>query len=161
MASAMTTDLAPDPQTLTQIIGDVFVGMVGQDIDVVSATGADLPMTASVAVSGEWQASVVFACSELLARHVAAKLFGIPAAEVDAPDLRDVIGELVNVIGGNVKSVMPGPSVLSLPLTSLGGEWQPARPAIETTVCLAWNGEPMRISVWSETRDGADSAKEG
>ena len=37
-----------------------------------------------------------------------------------AEDVADAVGELVNMIGGNVKSLMPGPSTLSLPLVRAG-----------------------------------------
>ena len=156
MSGMTTAELAPDAQTLTLIVGDVFAGLVGEPVGeqicVLDPATEVLPMNAFVSVTGEWCASVVFACSETLARNVAGRLFGIAPGDVDAADLRDVIGELVNVIGGNVKSVMPGPSVLSLPQASLG-EAAPAVPAdIETAVHLAWAGEPMRVSVCTDVR---------
>ena len=37
------------------------------------------------------------------------------AADVTEVDQQDVASELVNMIGGNLKSLLPGPSFLSLP----------------------------------------------
>ena len=34
---------------------------------------------------------------------------------LDEEDVADALGELANVVGGNVKAVLPGPSVLGLP----------------------------------------------
>ena len=34
---------------------------------------------------------------------------------LDDEDVEDGLGELANVVGGNVKAVLPGPSVLGLP----------------------------------------------
>ena len=40
---------------------------------------------------------------------------------MSAADVTDAVGELVNIIGGSVKSLMPQPTVLSLPSVRTGG----------------------------------------
>jgi chemotaxis protein CheX len=37
-------------------------------------------------------------------------------------DVRDALGELANMVGGNIKGLLPGPTQLSLPLVVEGGK---------------------------------------
>ena len=51
------------------------------------------------------------------------------------------------MIGGNVKSLMPGPSVLSLPVVAAG---RVARPSDAVEVCrldASWAGSPLVVCV--------------
>jgi chemotaxis protein CheX len=66
---------------------------------------------------------------------------------VSDADVADAVGELVNMIGGNVKSLMPGPSALSLPVVAAG---RVARSSDSVEVCrldASWAGDPLLVSV--------------
>ena len=153
--SADAAVLVPDADTLHVIIGDVFNGLLGdgEPLRPLGAPSADsLPVQARVSVRGGWNGCVVVSCSAPLARLVTAQLLLTPDAELADDDLCDVVGELANVIGGNVKSVMPGPSVLSLPqstLTAAAGTAQPPAESEATSVRLAWREQPLEVSVWT------------
>ena len=58
-------------------------------------------------------------------------------------DVDDGLGELANVVGGNVKAVLPGPSVLGLP--EVGSA--PAAGPDTCRVDLLWRGQSLTISV--------------
>ncbi len=152
----------PDAETLQMIVGDVFTGLLG-DVEPPlpdDAASTDLPVLASVSVSGGWNGRVVVECSAPLARLVTSQLLLTTEDQLLDEDVRDVVGELANVIGGNVKSVMPGPSTLSLPLSSLSGSLvdaefpAPAGGGVAAAVQLAWRQEPLRVSVFTEPADG-------
>ena len=64
---------------------------------------------------------------------------------LDDEDVDDALGELANVVGGNVKAVLPGPSVLGLP--EVGAAPEPGHPADICRVDLLWRGQPLTISV--------------
>jgi chemotaxis protein CheX len=66
-------------------------------------------------IHGAWCGRVVLQCSTAFARLVAAKMFHASPAEVSPADVVDAVGELANMLGGNVKALLPGPSLLSLP----------------------------------------------
>jgi hypothetical protein len=70
-------------------------------------------LRASVRINGAWQGVVVVDCPEELARRTAAAMWG--GQPHDRAQLADAIGELANMIAGNVKVLLPGPSRLSLP----------------------------------------------
>ena len=52
-----------------------------------------------------------------------ADMLHMDPADVTAADQQDVASELVNMIGGNLKSMLPGPSFLSLPTIVSGHEF--------------------------------------
>lgn len=143
----------PEPEVIEQIVQDVFTGLLGEVDALPYATphdGSPLDVSASVSVTGGWSGHVVFSCGEGIGRTIAAGLLMAEETDINDEDLSDAMGEVANVIGGNVKSVMPGPSKLSLPVAVIGSS-RSARPgAVETTrVELTWHDAPMVISVWS------------
>jgi len=79
-------------------------------------------ISASVSVTGAWKGHIVVACSSSAAKNAAGALLGIDLADVTPEDITDAVGELVNIIGGNVKGLMPEPSALSLPVVLINGE---------------------------------------
>ncbi|MBJ7359171.1 hypothetical protein, partial [Nocardioides sp.] len=66
---------------------------------------------------------------------------------LDPVELSDVIGEFANIVGGNVKSLMPGPSTLSLPLVAHNVLVPPSDLQPQLTLDLAWHGSPVRVRV--------------
>lgn len=77
----------------------------------------------SIQIAGEWLGSVVLALSPELACAAASSMLEIPVAMVTKDDLGDVAAELVNMVGGNLKSLLPGPSYLSLPTIIAGSDF--------------------------------------
>lgn len=131
------------------IAGDLWGSYLGDDV-IPSVPGLLTPgVTASVSVVGEWNGLVVVATSARGARLVGSVLLEIAEEELGEADLNDAIGELVNIIGGNVKSVLPGPSSLSLPVVSQGAVTISERGAeIVAEAALEWLGEQFEITVW-------------
>jgi chemotaxis protein CheX len=80
-------------------------------------------VTGCIQVTGAWQGAVTVDCSGALARRVASIMFGQDAVEVTSEQIRDAIGELTNIIGGHIKSLLPGPSQLSLPAVTEGTDY--------------------------------------
>ncbi|CAM3441845.1 chemotaxis protein CheX [Nocardioides dubius] len=108
----------------------------------------------SVSVDGAWSGRITLYLSDAGAQLIAGRMLAsVIAADPAAPaalaeeDLRDAIGELANILGGNLKSLMPEPSVLSLPVV----EHSPAAPADDAAprcrLDLAWQGEPVTVHV--------------
>jgi chemotaxis protein CheX len=156
----MTTTL--DPDYLREITEQVWTSFLDPDGIAPLLAGAvestvDDRLAAAVSVTGAWRGHVVVACSAAASHNVAAALLGIPAGEVTAADVTDALGELANVIGGNVKACLPESCVLSLPyvLPMAGARW----PSV-TEICRLdghWLDEPVAISVLEstdETRSG-------
>jgi chemotaxis protein CheX len=110
-------------------------------------------VSASVSVTGAWRGHVVVSCSMTAARNVAAALLGIDLDDATPEDVTDALGELANIIGGNVKSLMPEPSALSLPVVLIDGNtgW----PSVVEVCHLngEWLGEPIAVQVLESSND--------
>jgi len=84
-----------------------------------------------------------------VARDAAAALFSMSPAEVTHVEVVDALGELANMVGGNVKSMLPGPSTLSLPAVVQGQVAVPGAQVVRE-VALAWRGETLLVSLWQQ-----------
>lgn len=74
----------------------------------------------TVVIQGENECGVMLCCSEALARRMTGQMLGMAAEEISLEDTFDAIGEMVNIVGGNLKELVPGATGLSLPCVSKG-----------------------------------------
>ena len=115
--------------------------------------GGDPPtgeqITGCVHLSGAYTGSIMLQCSPPAARDAAAALFSIAPGDVTQTEVVDAIGEIANMVGGNVKSMLPGPSLLSLPLVVQGVLSVPGAQVVRT-VQLIWRAEPLTVSHWQQ-----------
>jgi chemotaxis protein CheX len=70
-----------------------------------------------IRIRGGWHGTIVLQTDEKLANRAASKMLclanGSTASDKDAAD---AIAELTNILGGNLKALLPGPSQLGLPV---------------------------------------------
>lgn len=76
----------------------------------------------SVQIRGAWEGSVYIQAPRALVQRAAAIMFGMDEAAVGPDEMSDALGELTNIVGGNVKAVLPSPCELSLPTVVEGIE---------------------------------------
>jgi chemotaxis protein CheX len=109
----------------------------------------------SVSITGSWTGHVVYASSNVAARRAAAAFLAMEADEVSPEDLSDVLGELANIVGGNVKAMLPPGCFLSLPQVVLAPESTTRYPnAVRISgVYGLWEGEPVNVSMWQSCDD--------
>jgi chemotaxis protein CheX len=69
----------------------------------------------SVRISGAWEGEVRLGCPAELARQASGAMLGLPPEVVAAADVADALGELTNILGGNLKALLPGANALGLP----------------------------------------------
>ncbi|MGE0759177.1 MAG: chemotaxis protein CheX [Pirellulaceae bacterium] len=126
----MTSTTADTVQALQsdieQIVETIFETMLGWQVAPVAglttSCGAD-HLIALVQISGSWSGGVSIDLHPSVARLAAAAMLQTPPNSVTDADLRDVAAELANMIGGNLKSLLPAPSFLSLPSVVAGREF--------------------------------------
>jgi chemotaxis protein CheX len=106
-------------------------------------------VTGCVQISGHWRGALTLACSSAFARRAAAAMFGSEEPDVSTEETRDGLGELTNMVGGNVKGLLPGPSRLSLPTVVEGGDYSVAVPGtvVLQEVWLDCEGEPVIVKL--------------
>ena len=137
-----------DEATVEAIVQEAWIALVGEEEILLPVPGQLPPAAVSswVDIVGPWTGSVVLTTGRDTAEELCRALLG-PATPpvVEEEDVADAFGEIANVVGGNVKAAMPGPSGLSLPQV---GEAPAVRnPADLVRVELLWRGEPVSISV--------------
>jgi chemotaxis protein CheX len=109
---------------LEQIVESVFITMMDLEVSTCDSpwTPARDRMTSFVYLAGEWNGAVLLECNRRQACHFAGRILSMdPPQDVD-DDVRDVLGELANVIGGNMKSGMATGVRLSMPTVMDGSE---------------------------------------
>jgi chemotaxis protein CheX len=109
----------------------------------------------SVSITGSWTGHIVYASSTQAARRAAAAFLAMEVDEISEEDLSDVLGELANIVGGNVKAMLPPGAFLSLPQVALAPESTARFPNTEriSGVYGIWDGEPVSISMWHSRSD--------
>lgn len=146
-------------EVIEQIAQSVFATML--EIELVRVDSAALPesdlLMAAVHIAGQWTGSVVLALSEPVARRAASAMLQMPLDEVADADMKDVATELANMIGGNLKTLLPGPSFLSLPTIVSGRDFGMQVRNAETLddVVLACEAGPIGIRLFSKVAAAA------
>jgi chemotaxis protein CheX len=124
-------------------------------------------MRAAVSIRGEWDGAVTLEMSPTAARTAARRMLTLD--EVEDEDVLDALGELVNMIGGNIKSLLPSGSALGLPMVSTTpvapspptGSTEPFTGPL-TEHCradLAWAGTTIVVRVWSHATEKEDTPR--
>jgi chemotaxis protein CheX len=110
-----------------------------------------------VQITGQWLGSVSMIFSSSSIRRAAQAMLLVDASQVSEADERDVGAELVNMIGGNFKSLLPAPVQLSLPSTCTGHQLQPEvhGAALIDSMVFQFEEEYVQVSVYeSQTLGG-------
>ncbi|MGY1689391.1 chemotaxis protein CheX [Geodermatophilus sp. SYSU D01105] len=159
MTAPAITELL-DEATVQEIADQAWAALVGEDEVLVPLPG-QLPadtVSSWVEIVGPWTGTVVLTCGRDTAEQLARALLREHAPDqLEAEDVDDALGELANVVGGNVKAVLPGPSVLGLP--EVGVAPRVHSPADTCRVDAQWRGQPLTISVQGAVLD-AESKNE-
>ncbi len=102
---------------IDQIVQMIFETMLNMEIHSTDAqlTSEEHRLLSTIQITGPCPVSVVLSVSEGVARSAAATMLMIESTEVSDEDERDVLAELANMIGGNLKSMIEGALYLSLP----------------------------------------------
>ena len=124
-----------------RIAQDVWLSMLGVEIQPApshAAIDASVrSLSGCVHMSGAWEGSVVISCVAELAHQATEAMFGLDEGAASSEEIHDTIGELANMIGGNVKALMPAPSQLSLPSVSEGTGLEMSIPGARSLTQLA------------------------
>jgi chemotaxis protein CheX len=109
---------------IEQIVQSIFASMLGMDV----ARSVDEPasccekLISTIHITGAQSLTVVLGASSGAAAAAASAMLQLRPEETTDDDQRDVVAELTNMIGGNLKSLLPSPCFLSLPTVLAGRE---------------------------------------
>jgi CheY-specific phosphatase CheX len=109
-------------QYVDSIVSTVWESLFGEST--VPTTAAPVPeeaVRASVGIHGGWTGSVVVSCRPEVATGLTRELLALPADHVpDRAEVHDALGEIANIVAGNVKSLLPDHATLGLPEVAEG-----------------------------------------
>jgi len=133
---------------IATVAHDVWESMFGVQLAPSSDDAAPIDgpvLTGIVHIDGEWQGAVTLRCGSALAESLTQRLFG----ESTESEVRDLLGELTNQLGGNIKAMLPGAATLSLPVVAAGADYDITvrDTQVEAVVALSCEGSPLVISV--------------
>ena len=153
--TAITDDTVVSADQITQIAQEVWESLLSMTL-LPHPLGPDAPalqgesMTGCVHVSGEWNGSVFLQCDVAVAAALAEVMFVADPGSLAEDEVSDALGELTNMVGGNVKSLLPAPSSLSVPTIAVGQACSvrvPGAVLLDRVVLVCAPG-PLHISVW-------------
>jgi chemotaxis protein CheX len=109
-------------ELLSQIVESVFMTMMSLEVSLSDApwnpTGDRL--TSFVHLTGDWNGAVLLDCNPRQACQFAGRILAMDPPDAVDDDVRDVLGELANMIGGNMKCGMATGVRLSMPTVMEG-----------------------------------------
>jgi hypothetical protein len=146
---------------ITQIAWQSIFGIPLESGHAPDARCGDDHLMSRVDIRGAWDGAVVIRWTPTVAHHAAQLLYEREAPT--AEEVRDLVGEIANVVGGNLKGLLPGPSWLSLPVVANSEDRDTSQ---AKTVHEAWfqcAGEPIGVRVVELSRGAHKnpSSKEG
>ena len=106
-----------DEEILQQVVNDVCSGMLGLHLEPTerfSCDDADA-LSAVIRISGSWDSLVQVLTPRRTAVAIASNMFDMSEQDLSEAEIRDAVGEIVNMVGGNLKGIVEGESSLSLP----------------------------------------------
>ena len=137
-----------DQQMLWQLAEEACCGMLGLTINECGEGEAadESALGARIAITGEARALMTLVCEETFARYLACTMFMVADEELGADEVNDAIGELVNIIAGNVKGVLPPGTNLSLPCVGPAASF-PQDDSFDQDISINGDSEGLRFSI--------------
>jgi chemotaxis protein CheX len=76
-------------------------------------------------------------------------MFGVEIYETMPDQVSDALGELTNIISGNIKSLLPEPSSLSLPAVAEGSDcyFRVIGTRVMQKLGFVFEGEPFQVTI--------------
>jgi chemotaxis protein CheX len=147
----MSIDTAFDSAQISAIAEDVFAALIdGEPGHLYPDAPADLadPLYAWVDMHADVSGRVLLSVDAATAHELARALLRMDDSEpVEDEDLVDAFGEVANVVGGNLKALLPVQGTLTLPRVDRTAPTDDGATVVDR-VPLAWRGRPFDISVW-------------
>lgn len=143
-----THDTQVTADELWSIVSEVWESILGSQVRAVDrAFNLEESLTSAVAIHGDWEGLVTFTCPPAAAADLTRAMLAMKAHEdVTSEDVQDAVGEIANVVGGQVKRLCAGVNRLGLPQVATGLATPRAQACCRAGV--EWAGHVARVVVW-------------
>lgn len=123
-----TVACAVSRDELLGVVDEIFSSMAGMTL---SPTAERLEpnkrggsIVSAVQIVGTWQGAVRLDIDLELARDICGRLLGLEPSDLSSDDIRDAAGELANMTGGSIKTLIAPTCSLSLPSVVIGQDYE-------------------------------------
>lgn len=107
-----------------EIVGTLFRTMVGTEVSLAAPTSPDADtVTALIAFGGKWSGGFELICGRTSALTFAQRFLQSDELSEFNDDVRDALGELANVIAGNLKQALPPGTNMGAPTIVEGKDY--------------------------------------
>jgi len=85
----------------------------------------------------------------------------VDPADTTPEEVTDALGELANMIGGNVKALLPEPCRISLPAVADGMDYRLSVPGARPVTAVTWSceSEPLMVRLLERRIAGSAAAQ--
>jgi chemotaxis protein CheX len=141
------------PEVVADLVSMAWQTFVGEcymePIDPLAPADNDTLICSSISIGGPWSATLLLFCTTELASRTTATVLGMEPGEVESADMRDIVGELANIVGGNLKGFVSdgaGDWSLSLPVVSAGMHTVPGS-RLATAIAFQCDGQLLGCQI--------------
>lgn len=141
-------------EIIQQIAKQVWSTMLGLDITNANEIIAKSPLiTGQINISGNWNGSIQLQTTLAYARLMASAVFKTEPDQLDLSEVIDSLGEMLNIVAGQIKSLLPGSSLLSLPVVTEGTDYRVTTLGSHKMIDVSFTSldEPIKISMYKKT----------
>jgi chemotaxis protein CheX len=144
--------LEKEIQEYTQLVCSTALGLKVLPLPGVHEVSPTDTASGSIQISGEWNGAIMLSMPSSLVNTLTETLFSLATGKATSEDRKDAIGELINMVGGNIKALLPEPSVLSTPIVALEGNSPPHFPAtkMKTHCQFECQGKRFGLSLFEQ-----------
>jgi len=137
---------------IVRVTKDVWTTVLSLDVKTLNEdTGTDQKRVASfVQIMGTWEGSIILDCTPHLSKLFASKMFSMPLDEIQDEEILDALGELINIVAGNLRAFLPQPCQLSLPAVVDGWDYTlrfPGGRGVHQTLFECGSGQSFGITI--------------
>ena len=150
---------------ITGIVSDVWSAILGltisegeQALEAARKIPCERSVTSCVQITGTFEGTVMVCCTHRLAAEMAAIMFDIGEDELTDQEIEDATGEIGNMVAGNIKLLLPGPSDISLPAVVDGIDYRLLVPGSKVCgkILVECKGEPVLVTLLQKGTDEAN-----
>lgn len=131
------------------VIDEVWSSIVGTALEVTDSEEAlrGPTMAATVPYYGDWRGAVIVRVDAPLARIVGSRMFMIPEDELTDADVQDAVGEVCNMIGGNLRAHLSRTCELGTPTIATGTGLHVCVPDTHALARIRYRSEDCGVEV--------------
>lgn len=140
-------------QDIAGLMEDIWMSTLGLTTRPAESGGGEVLSGATldgiIHITGDWQGAVAVQVPRAMAALIASKMLSLGDVPPTLEDMQDALGEVTNMTGGNIKTLMPGSCHLSLPAVVEGMNYSIRVPSAQviSRLVMECEGLPAVVSL--------------